>query len=599
MFPAVLYSQILLPGSPPSFQSLNYSAVSVILAAILLSYRNAFIFTVLSLGFMALLPLLSPARIPGYTVIMTPLILNLICSVLAIVFRSHREKIEKFRQTELRQSRDAYKLLVENMPDFVLRFNRGRQCVFSSENIQKTGSLLEHAASLDMTLDSVFEKGKEQSLEYSQKSPFGVTDFSAVCRPEKNSAGEVVSVLVVSRDMTEKKRLETRLRQSEKMQAIGQLAGGIAHDFNNQLAGILGYADLLWNDLSVPALRGYADMIRQSAQKASGLTRQLLTFSRKGTPVTDPVEIHSVILEVVGLLTRSIDKKIVVNKRLSAKKSTVLGDASLLQSSLLNLGINARDAIADSGEIRFETSEVEFDSMSCRDLGIEHPPGSFLMITVSDTGRGMDKSIQQHLFEPFFTTKPEGRGTGLGLSIVYGTVRSHRGAITVYSEPGHGSTFKIFLPVVGQEEYQAETPDLEEDKFGGGRILVVEDEASLRTMIETILVKSGYSVVSFPDGNEALMHYSVHWKEIDLVVLDLIMPVMGGKETFLKMKEINPGVKAVLSSGFSLNGEAKFLLDAGAMGFIQKPYTTRDIRRMVKSCLGKKQQLPGDMSAAI
>jgi CheY-like chemotaxis protein len=301
--------------------------------------------------------------------------------------------------------------------------------------------------------------------------------------------------------------------------------------------------------------------------------------------VAKPVDVHAIVLEVIGLLSRSLDPRIVLKPRLQAGKSVIAGDPDQIQNALLNLAINARDAIKETGEIVFETSVAELDARFCRETGIESPPGRFLVVSVSDTGQGMDQETLGHIFEPFFTTKKEGVGTGLGLSAVYGTVKNHLGAVTVYSESGHGTVFKIYLPLPQTEMPRSEERPETEDGKGRGRLLVVEDEAHLRGLLKTVLTRSGYEVTCCADGVEALEHYARRWKETDLVILDMVMPRMNGRETFQKMKEINPSVRAILSSGFSLDGEAAEMRKAGILDFVQKPYLINEILKSVRNGL--------------
>jgi PAS domain S-box-containing protein len=389
----------------------------------------------------------------------------------------------------------------------------------------------------------------------------------------------------IFRDVRERLRLEERLRQSEKLTAIGQLAGGIAHDFNNQLAGILGYADMLADELTEATHKRHAQSIVLSAQRAADLTQQLLAFSRKGKYLTMPVDAHRLIGEVVSVLERSIDKRIHIVQDLKAGHPIVMGDPTQLQNALLNVALNARDAMAGSGELTFATEVIQLDEALCQNSPHEIIPGPYLRISVTDTGCGMSDDVKKHLFEPFFTTKKLGEGTGMGLASVYGAVRNHHGSINIYSEVGRGTTIRICLPL-GSGSVQPDEPDARAAlTHGSARILVVDDETSVREMAATILRHLGYSVTTCADGREATEYYAAHWQQLDLVILDMVMPVMGGRDAFLAMRRINPQLRAILSSGYSLNGEAQAILDEGVLSFIGKPFRRAELAGRVAEAL--------------
>ncbi|MCK6488361.1 MAG: PAS domain S-box protein [Planctomycetes bacterium] len=364
----------------------------------------------------------------------------------------------------------------------------------------------------------------------------------------------------------EQHRLAEQLRQREKMDAIGQLAGGIAHDFNNQLAGVLGYADLLEARVQDPALKRHAAAICAAARRAADLTQQLLAFARKGKYRSIPTDLHAVAQEVAELLRRSIDKRIVVTLRLEASPATVLGDPTQIQGVLLNLGLNARDAMPQGGELVISTWVQER-------AGEAGDAGRRLGVSVRDSGIGMDAETRRRLFEPFFTTKGVGQGTGLGLASAYGVVKNHGGTIQVWSEPGRGSVFTILLPLL--EDGQA-APAAEVLPAGRrplcGCILVVDDEPPALAVVGDLLQAMGYEVLACGDPAEALALYRGRWRDVGLVILDMVMPRMGGRDLFLAMRAVNPGIRAVLSSGFSLDGEAQAILDAGVRAFVQKPF---------------------------
>ena len=409
------------------------------------------------------------------------------------------------------------------------------------------------------------------------------TSWSANISPRFTQSGEYEGVTIVSRDMTEQKLMEERLRQSEKMDAIGQLAGGVAHDFNNQLGGILGCANLLERSLKDPVLLDYVFAITKAASRAADLTRQLLAFSRKGKFLSKPTDIHEIIGDTVKLLSRSIDRRIQMKQSLRAEPSMVNGDHTQLQNALLNIGLNARDAMPDGGELIFSTSIVNMPETQPNE---ELQAGKYLQISIADTGIGMDAETKKRIFEPFFTTKEFGQGTGLGLAAVYGTVKNHSGTIRVYSEPGHGSSFNIYLPLIENlSTSSTEKSEPEPLTRGQGRILVVDDEKILLQTCTHMLEALGYEVIACFNPLEALDMYQKEWKNIHLVMLDMIMPKMGGKDLFLAMKSINPQIKAILSSGFTINGEAQNILNDGVKDFVQKPFTLAELSSKLEKVL--------------
>jgi PAS domain S-box-containing protein len=404
----------------------------------------------------------------------------------------------------------------------------------------------------------------------------------------RSTIGGQDCVLAVARDITERRRLEDRLRQSEKMQAVGQLAGGIAHDFNNQLVGIVGCADILRAELAEhPELISFADKILGSARRASDLTAHLLAFARKGKFLAVPVDLHDIINEVVALLERSIDKQIHITLGLGAHPPTTLGDPSQLQSCFLNLALNARDAMPNGGELRFMTSIVHIDEEYCRANPYAIEAGDHVEISVSDTGVGMNQTVIEHIFEPFFTTKEKEKGTGMGLAAVYGTVKNHKGTIGVYSEEGRGTTFRVHLPLLIETEVPR-TAEPEAQPIGappGAHILLVDDEEMVCETTCTMLRSLGYRVSICRNGQDAVDFIEHSADEIDLVILDMIMPVMGGGATFDALKKVNSGVRVLVSSGYSLEGEAQEILDRGARGFVQKPFLKTKLSRAVREAL--------------
>ncbi|HKQ60790.1 MAG TPA: PAS domain S-box protein [Candidatus Polarisedimenticolaceae bacterium] len=376
------------------------------------------------------------------------------------------------------------------------------------------------------------------------------------------------------RDLTERKQAEDALRQREeqlrhaqKMEAIGTLAGGVAHDFNNILTGILGYAQLLRREALAgsPSARA-AEVIEKGATRAAALTQQLLGFARKGKNQDVSIDLHATIREVVGLLEHSLNKNITIHQDLAAEAAHVRGDPGQLQQVILNLAVNARDAMPAGGELSFITRHVE--------------PGSAVLLTIADTGCGIPVEHRDRIFEPFFTTKQHGKGTGMGLAMVYGIVRNHGGTIRVDSEVGRGTNILVQLPRAGQP---AGEPLERAEKLvrGTGRVLVVDDEEIVRSTAAELLEELGYDVVVATDGAEALEIYTKYGREIDAVLIDLVMPRMGGSECFRALKGLNPDVRAILSTGYGFSVTVQELLDEGMVGFVPKPYQFSQLSEMV------------------
>lgn len=397
------------------------------------------------------------------------------------------------------------------------------------------------------------------------------------------------TIFAVVRDLTETRRMQERLQHVEKMDAIGQLAGGIAHDFNNQLVGILGFSELLCRRLDDAEMKRFAEGIVTAARRSADLTRSLLTFSRAGKQRSEGVDIHGLMGEVVMLLEHTIDKRIVIRQDFRAANPMVQGDPAQLQNALLNLALNARDAMTNGGELVLSTTESVFDEERCASYAEDLQPGPYLCVSVTDNGTGMDEVTRKRIFEPFFTTKGSGRGLGLGLPAVYGAARSHGGTVTVYSEVGHGTTFRFYLPLpqpsrTPEGSRQDKAPTKAARK---ARILLVDDEPVVRDVATEALRQAGYEVVTHATGPDAIVHFRDSWRETDLVILDMIMPEMTGHALCCALREIDPNVKAILATGFSLNGEARKILADGVLGFVQKPFHIQELLESVAEALDR------------
>ena len=411
-----------------------------------------------------------------------------------------------------------------------------------------------------------------------------VESHAAPLRDERRG---ITVMLSITRDITERLRLEEELRQAHKMEIIGRLAGGIAHDFNNQLTVILGFGALMLSHASDERAKKYAAHIMNAAERSADLVRQVLTFSRKSRAEFKPVDLHVLIDETIAVLEHSVAKKIRLVRDLTAADAQVMGDASLLQNAMLNLALNARDALPDGGEIRFSTAIIAMEDLDAAlraRLNADAKLTSCLRISVSDTGHGMSAEILPRIFEPFFSTKDPGLGTGLGLASVQSTVRQHGGDIAVHSAPGQGTTFQFHLPclaagptvAVRQSSVHAPGPST-----ARRCVMVIDDEALVSAFVVDALTARGYQVIAKTDPFEAAAHYRQHWHTIDLVILDLNMPTMSGADVFAAIRAVNPQARIMLASGFSDEASIADLLCQGACDFLPKPFSPDELVQRV------------------
>lgn len=411
--------------------------------------------------------------------------------------------------------------------------------------------------------------------------------------PIRNRKGEIIAGIVVFHDITERKRaeadrmeMERRLLHVQKLESLGVLAGGIAHDFNNLLMAILGYADLALVELSpVSPARPSLQEIVNASHRAADLCRQMLAYSGRGKFVVENLQLNEVVQEMVHMLKTCISKKVLLNLNLAKDLPSIDGDPAQVRQLLMNLVINSSEAIGDkSGMVTVSTEARHFDTDYLQDTFVDDslPDGFYVSLEVSDTGCGMDRNTQARIFEPFFTTKFTGRG--LGMAAVLGIVRGHKGAIKVYSEPGIGTTFRILFPALAEAEKEASARHLEsESKWRGtGTVLLVDDEETILAVGRLMLEKLGFSVITARDGLEAVEVYRSRSNEITFVLLDLTMPRMSGEEAFRELRGINPGVRVVISSGYSEQEIAARFAGKGLTGLIQKPYQLAKLRDALK-----------------
>jgi signal transduction histidine kinase/ActR/RegA family two-component response regulator len=386
-------------------------------------------------------------------------------------------------------------------------------------------------------------------------------------------------------DITEKKKLEEILIQSQKLDSLGMLAGGIAHDFNNILTGITGYSSLLKSMMPEADSRyKYLDVIEKSAIRATVLTQQLLGFARKGKFRLEKIKINDVVGELAGFLKETFDRNITIVTACEDDLPPVEGDSNQIYQTFLNLCINARDAMPEGGRLYIKTEFYQMHEMKMID-SLEIPKGEFVRISVTDTGTGMTEEVKKRMFEPFYTTKEVGKGTGLGLSMVYGIIKNHNGHISVYTEPGLGTTVRVYLPAAGGIVKEKRGEESMDTKTKKGTILVIDDEEIVRELGKDILEAHNFMVLLAPQGNEGVRIFLENKDKIDLVILDMVMPEKSGKQTFKEIKAIKPDAKVLLCSGYGQEQYFHEVFEEGAAGFLQKPFRLNQLLGKVEEAL--------------
>ena len=405
--------------------------------------------------------------------------------------------------------------------------------------------------------------------------------------PLRDIEGNIVAVIEIIRDVTEHKKLAAQLRQSQKMEAIGTLAGGVAHDFNNILNVIMGYGDMVMDTLATdsPARENMSEVL-VAAERAAALTKRLLVFSRKEVAEVSCININELLLSLQKMLVRIIRESIEFHLDLVDTPLIVLADAGQIEQVLMNLTSNAKDAILEGGRLMIATSLEEMDEAYVVAYGYGRP-GRYALITVADTGQGMDAETQQKIFEPFFTTKGVGEGTGLGLAISYGIIKQHNGFIKVYSELGEGTVFKIYLPICDDVALDKKPEGPARVKGGHETVLIAEDDAALRELTRVVLESFGYTVVTAEDGEEAIAKFMENQARIDLVLLDMIMPKKNGKEVCAAIRKVSPKMKILFASGYTMELISNKELKESGFDFIQKPFPSKSLLLKVREVLDK------------
>ena len=526
-----------------------------------------------------------------------------------LIFGSHvqyninnrRIAYEKLREQDIK-----YRLIIENIDEGVFEVDLSGNFTFFNDSVCKilgyTPEEMMGMNNRDYTSPSNAQKMyRVMNKVYRTGEPSKVTDFEVIAKDgrtitievsaylTRNKDGEPAGFVGVGRDVsekyvaeTEKKKLEAQLQQAQKMEAIGNLAGGIAHDFNNILMGMQGNASLML--LNMDSDHPFFEKVKgieRYVESGAALTKQLLGFARGGkyeVKTTDPIDLITKTAEMFGRTKKEIN---IFTDGLQPVRNVEV-DQSQIEQVLLNLFVNAWHAMPGGGNLYLKTDDLEIDENFIKPYRVD--PGSYVCITVTDNGLGMDKATQQRIFEPFFTTKKMGHGTGLGLASAYGIIKNHGGFIEVESEAGQGAAFLIYLPA-SDKEVSDEADALEEVLQGDETILLVDDELMIIEVGQEILHALGYTVLPALSGQEAIDIYATKPESIDMIILDMIMPGMGGGETYDHLKQINPKVKVLLCSGYSISGQATEILERGCDGFIQKPFKLRELSVKIREIL--------------
>jgi PAS domain S-box-containing protein len=448
--------------------------------------------------------------------------------------------------------------------------------------------LVDQETARDLTKNdpSVLEAGTTVTVDFQLTRNGNTRHFLITRAPYQDPSGKVIGVIGITRDITQYRGIEERLRQSQKMEAIGTLAGGVAHDFNNLLMVVSGYSSVLAEELRAsPKLHGHVEQIQKAGERAASLTRQLLAFSRKQTIQPAQLDLNSVVTGIEKLLHRLIGENIVVTTRLASELWPVMADSGQIEQVILNLAVNARDAMMSGGKLFIETRNALVLNPKSRGQ-IEIKAGEYVELVVSDSGVGMDISVQSHIFEPFFTTKPPGKGTGLGLSTVYGIVQQAGGSITFESAPGAGSTFRVLLPRVAPASSSAVAEESKAPRLHGGEtVLLVEDDAAVCELVRSVLAAQGYSVLAAARPQEAETICETHLSRIHLLLTDVIMPEMSGPELSKRLIALNPNLRVLFMSGYIDDSIVRQEIQERGIAYLQKPFSPKDLVSKVREVL--------------
>jgi PAS domain S-box-containing protein len=512
----------------------------------------------------------------------------------------------KSAEEALRQANEALQAVIQACPlaiygldltGCVTRWNPAAEAIFGWAEQEVLGKRLPFVperelegfyARLERARLGTMLSGFEARRIRKDGSPVDIGFWSA---PVRDAGGATVGFMNVAANVTERKMLEEQLRQSQKMEAVGRLAGGVAHDFNNLLTVITGYGHMLLEDVEAQSpLLGSIEEILKAADRAAALTNQLLAFSRRQLAQPKILDLNAIVLDMDNMLRRVIGEDVELSAALAEDIGNVRADPGQVQQIIMNLVVNSRDAMPHGGKITIETANVDLDEET--GLRINLPaPAKYVMLGVTDTGYGMDAETRLRIFEPFFTTKEQGKGTGLGLSTVFGIVKQSGGEVEVISEPGQGAQFRVYLPRVSATgeplEVRRETP---QDVRGSETILLVEDEAVVRKLVKEILAEQGYTILEAEGPQQALAVQEAYRGDIQLLLTDLVMPDMNGRELAERLTALRPGIKVLFMSGYTGDTMVRETLNRPGLAFLQKPFTPGALARKVRKAIERGEE---------
>jgi two-component system cell cycle sensor histidine kinase/response regulator CckA len=596
---SILISTMLTPGNA---RYLFVLIMPILLGSMLLPLRGILLLGAFNLAGMVILPLLS-SRITFATVIVPTAFFSTLTGLLLLFIRQ-RDQLEAFRQEELAKKEVQYRSLVENINEVIYTTDKEGRFTYISPVVEqitkyKVKELMgRHFSTFifpgDLPLvEANFRnvlKGTSETKEFrvvdKDKQILHLRTYAQLLMGNDRPVG----IIGVFTDITEQKRLQDQLHQAQKMESVGRLASGVSHDFNNLLTVIIGYCEMLLDDTKDnPTTSSMVKGINRAAERAATLTQQLLAFSRKQIIQPKRLDINELIVNLEKMLRRLIGEHIALTTRLGAEPGIIKVDPAQLEQVLMNLTVNARDAMPGGGKLTIETSDIYLDDAYCR-LHSEVAPGGYVMLSITDTGCGMDEKTEENIFEPFFTTKEPGKGTGLGLSTVYGIIKQSGGHIGFYSQLNKGTTFNIYFPMAADTEaaeYEAKEQISMGPKTveGSESLLVVEDQDNLREMMVESLKLYGYSVHAAQDGAEALEICQQKKQSFDLLITDVVMPEMNGKELAEKITRQSPGIKTLYISGYAEDtiGDQNIFLEG--LSFLPKPFSPRALAQKVRYIL--------------